>query len=524
MADAPHIYVRQLVLKNFKQFESLDVEFSSDMNILVGDNGAGKTTILQALDFTLSGSSSRVNSAGLENLFTISAIDQANSSAKSINELPQMVIEVWLGGYPTPPSPSVMKFFGERNLASVNGYGIKLVCEPNEDFNSEIEAYLACGTERSFPFEFYRVTFKTFSDEFYSPYNRPITPYYIDSSVIDTLHSLNLIVRNSYRASTVASDRARNNQRFQAALDKTNDELVFSSNADNQGKIVVSCRLEDNLNIREEGVLLRHQGAGAVSILTINFALTRKDEVSDVILLEEPENHLSPHNLLKLIDDLRMANKGKQLFISTHNSHIVSGLGLKQVVFIANSLAASLSNINKETSEFFQKAPNDNLLRFVLAKKVLLVEGAAEKILLNRLVHDGMSRELNQEGLEVISLNGLSFKRFADIAELLSMKVAAIRDNDHDPHKVTDPNGQSDSFKYFTDSDPNRWTFEVCLYDDNKTLCDTLFEERLSKSVQEFMLSNKTEAAFQLSTTKADERLNIPSYIREGVEWLLADK
>lgn len=46
--------------ENFKKFAELDLCFSADRNVLVGDNESGKSTILLALDLVLSDSRQRV--------------------------------------------------------------------------------------------------------------------------------------------------------------------------------------------------------------------------------------------------------------------------------------------------------------------------------------------------------------------------------------------------------------------------------------------------------------------------------
>jgi energy-coupling factor transporter ATP-binding protein EcfA2 len=47
--------VRQVVLENIGPFEDLSVEFDDDFNVLLGDNGVGKSTILKALALVYSG-------------------------------------------------------------------------------------------------------------------------------------------------------------------------------------------------------------------------------------------------------------------------------------------------------------------------------------------------------------------------------------------------------------------------------------------------------------------------------------
>lgn len=48
------LYVERVILKNFKRFGYFDVSLKAGVNILVGDNESGKSTILDALDLVLS--------------------------------------------------------------------------------------------------------------------------------------------------------------------------------------------------------------------------------------------------------------------------------------------------------------------------------------------------------------------------------------------------------------------------------------------------------------------------------------
>jgi putative ATP-dependent endonuclease of OLD family len=62
--------ITKLVLKNFKRFRTLELDFDNELNILVGGNEAGKSSVLQALDIVMSASRSKVEALGLENLFS----------------------------------------------------------------------------------------------------------------------------------------------------------------------------------------------------------------------------------------------------------------------------------------------------------------------------------------------------------------------------------------------------------------------------------------------------------------------
>lgn len=55
--------VEKIRVKNFKKFEGIkEIKFNEDINVLIGDNEAGKSTILIALDIVFSGSIFKTNS------------------------------------------------------------------------------------------------------------------------------------------------------------------------------------------------------------------------------------------------------------------------------------------------------------------------------------------------------------------------------------------------------------------------------------------------------------------------------
>ena len=113
-----------------------------------------------------------------------------------------------------------------------------------------------------------------------------------------------------------------------------------------------------------------------------------------------------------------------------------------------------------------------------------------------------------------------------DLAKILSIKTAVITDNDGDidkniTQKYTDfTNPDIPNIKIFNDADMTKKTFEICLYNENKGICDDLFAStRRSLSVQEYMLSNKADCAFSILESKASE-LTVPQYIRDAILWI----
>ena len=67
--------IEKIKLKNFKRFKSFSLNFDEKLNILIGDNEAGKSTILSAIDIVLSGSRNKVESHGINRLFNADVIN-----------------------------------------------------------------------------------------------------------------------------------------------------------------------------------------------------------------------------------------------------------------------------------------------------------------------------------------------------------------------------------------------------------------------------------------------------------------
>lgn len=172
------------------------------------------------------------------------------------------------------------------------------------------------------------------------------------------------------------------------------------------------------------------------------------------------------------------------------------------------------------------KAPDNNVLEFALSKRVILVEGDAEFILLEHFYKQHAQGNSPQaDDVHIISIGGTSFKRYLELGKLLGIRVAAIRDNDHNHQQNCVENYNESLYegaRIFADPVNERSTFEIGLYLDNPKACDDLFGKgRRTLTVQEYMLKNKADVAFELLTKKADE-LIAPAYIQEAIKWIRA--
>lgn len=517
--------IKKLVLKNFKRFKALEIEFDAELNILVGGNEAGKSSVLQALDLVMSASRSKVDSVGLESLFNAACIEEFMRGARKIADLPTMIIEAHLDGFTDP------ELNGKNHIRrDVAVDGIQLLCEPVDEYTKHIEDVLK-DPNSSFPFEYYAIRFLTFGWYPVHPYKKPLKHLLIDSSQINNEYATREYTRSMYLANASVLERNRHGLEYRNAKTKFRDDVLADINdklPDYKFGVRSSPKasIETDIMITEGEIPIDSKGKGRQCFIKIEFALRDREHTLDVALLEEPENHLSHIHTRKLIDRISNATK-KQIFVATHSSMISTRLNLRKAIILSEtdpSSPMSLKELPPDTATFFMKAPDNNVLELALCKKAILVEGDAEFILMEALYekHAG-GGSLDADGVHVISVDGTSFKRYFDLAKILKIKVAAIRDNDGSYQKTCVDNYaeyNEPTIKIFADRDDKRSTFEICMYEDNKAVCDDQFAAGRKKlTVQQYMLTNKAEAAFQLLDKRGGD-LVAPTYIQEAVQWI----
>ncbi|CAJ7322533.1 recombination protein F [Burkholderia pseudomallei] len=519
---AARCHIKKVVLSNFKKFDTLTLDFQPDLNVLIGDNEAGKSSILLAIDLALSGSRSKVEAFGIDTLLRKQAIDHFLSGKKRVADLPALAVEVYLSDLDDWEAQ------GRCNSLHENTFGLRFTCEPSDDYGDEIRQVLS-QPEGNFPFEFYAIRFITFGGQPYGGHRKYAQHLLIDSSQINTDYAHREYTRKLYQAHATASERAvHENQYRQAKRSFWTDHLRdLNAKLDVKFWVRSSSRsnLESDLVIVKDDMPIENKGRGQQSLIKTEFALQRGagKRGLDVLLLEEPENHLSHVNMRALVEDIAQAS-GKQLFVATHSSLICSRLDLRKAILLdSGGNHAKLEHLDESTAAFFCKAPDHNVLEFAMSRKVILVEGDAEFILISELYRHATGSTLEKDKVHVIAVGGTSFKRYLALAKLLNIQTAVVRDNDGDYQKTCVGNYEdfaADHVKVFADPQADRSTFEICLYQDNAAICDKLFKNaRRTLSVQDYMLSNKAEAALALLKAKGLE-LKVPSYLCEAMAWI----
>lgn len=516
--------ITKIKLQNFKRFQYFELLLQPERNVLIGDNESGKSSILQAIDLVLAGSRSKVETLGLESLMNVDVVSEFLAGARKYCDLPDLKVELYLNEQHNPD------LNGKNNMDNVQCDGLSLTCSPMDEYSAEIETVLK-EPDASFPFEYYSIRFRTFALEPFGGPRKYLQHLLLDSSLINNEYATREYVKSIYRANVEDAERHKHRNEYRKHKTKFRDTVLGDVNAkldSYQFSIATNTKsnLEADLTITEGDISIDNKGKGRQCFIKTEFALNKKKSTHplDVLLLEEPENHLSHTNMKRLVTTIAHA-EDQQMVVTTHNSLICTRLDLRNAVLLnsSSSECTALADLSPETAAFFMKAPDNNMLEFVLSGRVLLVEGDAEYILMQALFKEVTGTDLDSTDIHVISVGGTSFKRYLEVARLLGICTAVLRDNDGDHKKNCQDAFEgyvSDSIQVFSEDDNALSTFEISLYRNNAKLCDEMFTSgKIQLPPQEYMLNNKTKVALRLLEETAEE-LVVPGYIREAIEWI----
>lgn len=536
------IRVGKLKIKNYKCFRNFEMKFNDGISIIVGNNEEGKSTILEALQLALTG---MLNGKTLfdiyESLFNREAVDEYLKSLQTDNKqsLPAILIEVYL------KSDELPEFEGDGNSERTGHCGLWFKASFNDQYQGEYSSLIAGGDVKSIPVEYYKIERFSFAREAITNRSIPLKSILIDSSSNRFQNGsdvyISKIIRDNLDEKEIASlaqsyRKLKENFSVDESIVTINNKISRTAGISKK-KVTVSVDMSvknswDTILMTFIDDIPFHQiGKGEQCIVKTNLALAHKNaQSSNLILIEEPENHLSHTMLNDMLNRINETCADKQLIITTHSNFVANKLNLQNLILLSNQKTTTFNELSRDDAEYFEKLPGYDTLRLVLAKSAILVEGPSDELIVQRAFKDKYGVLPIEKGVDVISVRGLSFKRFLDISKKLDKKVAVVTDNDGKYDEKI-----KNKYKDYTDITCIR----ICASDndDLKTLepqfvyanKDELDKLRSSigikkedyptlESIGGYMEDNKTDWA--LEVFKARKQFAYPTYITDAINWV----
>ncbi len=544
--------ISKVHIENFKIFKgSFKLNLNKGINILVGDNEAGKSTIIEAIHLALTGmlNGRYMKSELTQYIFNSEIVAEYIQSLEPNNAtlpLPHILIEIYMSG------EDLAEFEGDGNSEKVKMSGISLKIAFDEKYQKEYKDLVKIGGIKTLPIEYYSMSWSTFArDEGVTPRTIPIKSALIDSASHKLQNGsdvyISRIVKEFLDSNEIVeiSQAHRKMKEFfmgEDAIKKINEKIKTAAKI-SEKRVELSVELssknawESSLMTYFEDIPFHYIGKGEQCIVKTKLALGhKKAKEANLILLEEPENHLSHSKLNQLIRDLKSDRDGKQILISTHSSFVANKLGLENLILLNNCKTIRLNDLSDETQRFFEKLSGYDTLRLILCDHAILVEGDSDELIVQKafMINNNGCLPI-EKGVDVISV-GTSFLRFLEIAEKIEKKTTVVTDNDGDVDALKSKYEEylGDNAKSFIqinfdsvvdsgnleigDKKFNYNTLEPKLLKANDlSKLNTVFGKSFSDEddMHRYMKSHKTECALKIFDTA--EEVKFPEYILNAI-------
>lgn len=577
------MFLKKFKIKNFRIIKDLTLEFNDGVNIIIGENNSGKSTIVDALRICLSyGSQYRDAIVHHSDFF----IDKHNPDHI------EKIIEFDL-------------FFG-LTREEEKGWFIGMLAGL-EEVDPHLQLHFKYYIESSGGKE--KIRWRVWGGEnegatinqeemdkltqiYLEPlrdavhYLRPIRGNKLGSLFSDLVNEESKRNALAGKVKKILNDDEEWKEVIADGKTKVNEHLKKSSVGGKEQDIEINFlpvefrNLVENLRIqmpvyktagitpdKQKYFELSQNGLGLnnliyIAIILGNLKYKKETEPDSFIalLIEEPEAHLHPQLQNILFTYLTSLNKiGFQIFISTHSPTLTAKAELDSIIVVQNqnnkihSLCLRNSNLTIENKIYLRKFLDVTKSQLFFANGVILVEGISEALLLSTFSRImGEEYDLEKNGIEVVNISGVAFSHFANLfnseeqSKRLNSRCAIITDDDRDVNDIESPRAQKalDLLNGLLKVELAKHTFEYELFatGDNKDILLEIFKElkprtsqTLSKdeSLEKYGLNFvekikdvKSELAHRLSIMLEEkielrEKFVVPDYIKAAIKWVI---
>jgi len=271
------------------------------------------------------------------------------------------------------------------------------------------------------------------------------------------------------------NDSIKNDTLVKDLIDEIKEKLESISYGDENQSVDYAFKDINNKDIFKrlciqygiEPVSVERNGLGRNNLLYIALVLSQLEYREGyenqpyfrLIAIEEPEAHLHPHlqkhlayRLSKqLCENFETSNckeggdcgltcKMRQIIVTSHSTHVTSHLGLFNTVILFNNdgevnnhyiLKGLELDKHKQSVYYLSKFLDATNATMFYSRRIILVEGIAEEILIPLFYQRIYHRTLESFGITLVNVRGIAFKHFLEIIKNgFFIKCVAFTDSD----------------------------------------------------------------------------------------------
>lgn len=203
-----------------------------------------------------------------------------------------------------------------------------------------------------------------------------------------------------------------------------------------------------------------HNGLGYNNLIYMSLLLAKMQVNSDgnymgsnskvfaTLAIEEPEAHLHPamqYKFLKFLKENKTKKKVRQIFVTTHSTHITSAVSLDEIICLHNENGNTTIGYpgkvfpNEKSKKYVQRFLDATKSDMLFAQKVILVEGLAEQLLMS-IFAKYENKSLEDNHVAVINVGGRFFDHFLYLFDstkpnTIHKNIVCITDRDPESKK-----------------------------------------------------------------------------------------
>lgn len=568
------MYIKEVKIKNFRNFKDVKIPLNK-FTILIGENDGGKSNLIRALQLVLNNKKfeyvtrtlgiTDFNSEIMDDFFK-KIVTERNEIEKALNDddteyinnlIPIIDIELTFTDASDDYQKALLSdWLNEEPEGEC--YNIKYIFAPKDGkiFLRYILDLSQEGKQYMFPIELYEYKVvssnngKSVRLDKFQNFNINSIGAERDNFSENNANSSYKLVSSLINKSLSITDKSAASQAYNEFFEKLKElesfKEIFKKFEENEfdnwrsianeltlGPNVPNLKsIFSNINITYGDEFLYQKGLGTRNLILIMLLFTNylnDDRKFNVISVEELEAHMCINNLNIAMDFISKSyeklqnTKFNQIIITSHNYNVINKLRFDNVVVLNESGGKNFSEY-KEMSKYLAKRPNFDILKILFSKRIILVEGPSEEMLINTYL------EKNKKTLymgEVI-VTGKGYRKFLDIWKNIndnsSKKIGIVRDYDNQPNAKKEHEEYDDDKNIFV-----RTTSGYTLEDDiistgeNESVLKTFFKDKLGNStLQQYMRNdkNKTENMYELCEAWLENKIQIelPCHIKEIIE------